>query len=73
MVSTPFLMFYIVGMTLETGAPYTVKAGVLGGAGIALHLITRYVFDERLVNVLPMSVYLATKVNVIQLYYFFFF
>ncbi|KAL1116290.1 hypothetical protein AAG570_005785, partial [Ranatra chinensis] len=61
MVSTPFLLFYLIGMTLQSTIPYLAKVGVLIAAYIVLHCAMKYVFDERLMNVLPMSVYFATK------------
>uniref|UniRef100_A0A0A9YIY7 Palmitoyltransferase n=3 Tax=Lygus hesperus TaxID=30085 RepID=A0A0A9YIY7_LYGHE len=61
MVSTPFVMFYLVGMTLQSSLPYPAKTVILFIAALFLHFSTRCVFDDRLVNILPMSVYLATK------------
>ncbi|XP_014256547.1 palmitoyltransferase Hip14 isoform X2 [Cimex lectularius] len=61
MVSTPFLMFYLVGMTLQSSIPYQAKIAVLMCAVLALHFTTKFVFVEKLINILPLSVYLATK------------
>lgn len=66
MVSTPFVIFYLIGMTLQSGLPYPAKALILAAVAVFLHFSTRYVFDERLINILPMSVYLATKVSYLQ-------
>lgn len=61
MVGTPFLVFYAIGLTLQTDLPYPVKIAILCAGYIGLYFAGRYVFDDRLMNVLPMAVYLATK------------
>ncbi|KAG8238511.1 hypothetical protein J437_LFUL017810 [Ladona fulva] len=62
MVSTPFMAFYVVGVTLESSLNYLVKMGIFVLAYIVLHFGGQYLFDERLMNLLPMSIYLATKI-----------
>lgn len=62
MVGTPFLAFYVVGITLQTELPYPLKIAVLVIDYIGIYFAGRYLFDDRLMNVLPMAVYLATKV-----------
>lgn len=62
MMGTPFLSFYAVGITLQTYLPYMVKVAIIVIGYIGIFLAGRYVFDDRLMNVLPMAVYLATKV-----------
>ncbi|XP_046671938.1 palmitoyltransferase Hip14 [Homalodisca vitripennis] len=61
MVGTPFLAFYAVGITLQTDLPYPIKIAILVIGYIGIYFAGRYVFDDRLMNVLPMAVYLATK------------
>ncbi|XP_046394667.1 palmitoyltransferase Hip14 isoform X3 [Ischnura elegans] len=61
MVSTPFMAFYVVGVTLESSLNYLVKMGLFVLAYIVLHFGGQYLYDERLMNLLPMSIYLATK------------
>jgi palmitoyltransferase len=69
MISTPFLVFYIAGMTLQSSLPYLGKIAIFIATYISLHIATRYVFDERLMNVLPMALYSATKVSAVTLGY----
>ena len=66
MISTPFLVFYIAGMTLQSSLPYLGKIGILMATFVSLHIATKFVFDERLMNVLPMALYCATKVSSIS-------
>ncbi|GLH03362.1 hypothetical protein R5R35_007131 [Gryllus longicercus] len=61
MVTTPFLAFYIVGIILQSNQQYLVKLGMLVGCYIVLHFAGQVLFDDRLMNLLPMSIYLATK------------
>ncbi|CAH1388918.1 unnamed protein product [Nezara viridula] len=61
MISVPFLIFYTVGMTLDSTLPYLGKAGLLFGAGLLVHTASRHLLDESLINILPMSLYFATK------------
>lgn len=62
MVSTPFLTFYVIGIILQSDLVYLVKFGLLVATYIVLHFGGQYFFDDRLMNLLPMSIYLATKV-----------
>lgn len=62
MVSTPFLAFYTVGIILQSSQNYLVKLGLLMTCYIVLYMASHVIFDDRLMNLLPMSVYLATKV-----------
>jgi palmitoyltransferase len=62
MVSTPFLAFYIVGIILQSSQNYLVKLGLLMTCYIILYMVSQVMFDDRLMNLLPMSIYLATKV-----------
>lgn len=66
MVGTPFLAFYAIGITLQTNLPYPIKIAILVIGYIGIYFAGRYIFDDRLMNVLPMAVYLATKVNISQ-------
>ncbi|XP_066590663.1 palmitoyltransferase Hip14 isoform X2 [Prorops nasuta] len=61
MVSTPFIAFYVIGIILQSGVDYLIKLGAFITLYVAAYLANHYVFDERLHQVLPMSVYLATK------------
>ncbi|XP_049956340.1 palmitoyltransferase Hip14 [Schistocerca serialis cubense] len=61
MVSTPFLVFYLIGIILQSDQNYLVKLGLLLACYIILHFGGQVIFDDRLMNLLPMSIYLATK------------
>lgn len=62
MVSTPFMAFYAVGIILQSSQNYLVKLGLLMTCYIVLYMASQVMFDDRLMNLLPMSIYLATKV-----------
>lgn len=64
MVSTPFIAFYVVGMVLQAGWDYLIKLGAFITLYVAVYLMNHFVFDERLFHILPMSIYLATKVRI---------
>lgn len=63
MVGTPFLVFYIIGIVLQSGFDYLAKLGAFLTIYIAVYLANHFLFDERLFHILPMSIYLATKVR----------
>lgn len=63
MVTTPFIVFYMIGMILQSGLDYLVKLGAFVTLYIALYIANHFIFDERLFHVVPMSIYLATKVS----------
>lgn len=63
MVSTPFIVFYIIGLILQSGFDYLAKLGAFLTIYIAVYLANHFLFDERLFQLLPMSIYLATKVR----------
>ncbi|XP_065350029.1 palmitoyltransferase Hip14 [Cloeon dipterum] len=61
MMGSPFFAFYLVGVILELTLPTAAKLGVLMLLFVAFHFGSSVVFDERLSNILPMAIYLATK------------
>lgn len=63
MAVMPFLVFYLVGMVLEAGAPYALKALLLAALLGAAHAAATLLLGDELRNLLPLSVYLATKVR----------
>lgn len=63
MMGSPFIAFYIIGLVLEMNQLYLVKMGILVGCYIIMHFIGHLLFDERLSNLLPMAIYMATKVK----------
>lgn len=62
MMGTPFLVFYVVGLVLQLNLLYVLKIGIFTGLYIIIYGVSRVLFDERLMTVMPMAVYLATKV-----------
>ncbi|KAL0268773.1 UNVERIFIED_CONTAM: hypothetical protein PYX00_010589 [Menopon gallinae] len=61
MLATPFLGFYVVGLIFQSNQDYTVKLGLIGFSYIVIYFAGKFLFDDRLINVLPMAIYLATK------------
>uniref|UniRef100_A0A224Z5R8 Palmitoyltransferase n=1 Tax=Rhipicephalus zambeziensis TaxID=60191 RepID=A0A224Z5R8_9ACAR len=61
MFSSPFVAFYAVGLVLDSQETYLVKFGLLFIMGLATVFLSKCLFDERTMNILPMAVYLATK------------
>lgn len=62
MVGTPFILFYIIGMIFQSSLDYLLKLVAFVAIYLAIYSANHFVFDERLFDVLPMSIYLATKV-----------
>ena len=67
MVSTPFIVFYIIGIIFQSGLDYLIKLGAFLTLYTAVYLAKNLLFDERLFHILPISIYLATKVSLIVL------
>lgn len=67
MVSIPFLAFYLTGLVLEMDVMYPLKAFLLVCFYALLHFLTNALFDDDLKNIFPLSVYLATKVELYHL------
>ncbi|XP_023244281.1 palmitoyltransferase ZDHHC17-like [Centruroides sculpturatus] len=61
MFVSPFLLFYLVGMILESAESYVVKACLLFGLFLMMTVVSRFLFDDRILNIIPISVYLSTK------------
>ena len=62
MISTPFILFFIIGTIFQSGLDYFLKLIAFVALYFALYAASNYIYDERLCFVLPMSIYLATKV-----------
>lgn len=60
-VVMPFLGFYLTGLIFEMSAGWPAKVALLGALYGALHAAGVALLDEELRNLLPLSVYLATK------------
>lgn len=61
MTGTPFLVFYLAGLIFNIDALFPVKLGLLAGLYGFAHIIGRLLFDDQLLTLLPMSIYMATK------------
>ena len=63
MISTPFLLFSTIGIILQSDLDYLIKIIAFAALYAGVYTANNYIYDERLYFVLPMSIYLATKVN----------
>jgi palmitoyltransferase len=61
MVSTPFVMYWACGLILHIELAYLGKFGLFVLLYIYSSLMREFVFDERVFNVLPLSIYFAMK------------
>lgn len=61
MTAMPFLVFYAAGLIFSADLLLIVKFFLLGCLYAVGHTIGKTMFDEHLMTLLPLSVYLATK------------
>lgn len=61
MMSAPFVVYYVLGYTFNSDMTYVSKLMTLLLLLLVVILASRFVFDDRLHHVLPISIYLATK------------
>lgn len=61
MVATPFLVFYLAGLIFSSDLLYIIKFFLLGCLYAVTHTVGRAMFDDHLMTLIPLSVYLATK------------
>ena len=61
MISLPFVLFWSMGMILQVQLDYLVKLGLFALVYIYSNLMSEFVFDERLFEILPLSIYFANK------------
>lgn len=61
MTATPFLIFYIAGLIFSADTLVLIKFVLLGCLYAIAHTIGKTMFDEHLMSLLPLSIYLATK------------
>ncbi|XP_018326776.1 palmitoyltransferase Hip14 isoform X2 [Agrilus planipennis] len=61
MIGTPFIVFYIIGLILEANILVIIKIFLLVCVYIVVHYIGQLFYDDRLIALLPLSIYLATK------------
>lgn len=61
MVGTPFMAFYIAGAILGTNLIVIIKVFLLVCLYIVIHYAAQVLYDDRLMSLLPLSIYLSTK------------
>ena len=61
MISLPFVLFWSMGMIFQMQVDYLVKFGLFALVYIYSNLMNEFVFDERLFEIMPLSIYSANK------------
>ncbi|XP_023019839.1 palmitoyltransferase Hip14 isoform X1 [Leptinotarsa decemlineata] len=61
MVGTPFMAFYLAGAILSTNLIILIKIFLLVCLYIVIHYVGQLLYDDRLMALLPLSIYLSTK------------
>lgn len=61
MASTPFILFYLFGKICDLSLMHSTKAFLLIVLALFLYLLIHYIFDNKQLNVLAISLYLSTK------------
>lgn len=61
MIATPFIIFYLAGLIFTADTLYIIKIFLLACLYAVSHTIGRLFFNEKLMSLLPLSVYMATK------------
>ncbi|CAG9765425.1 unnamed protein product [Ceutorhynchus assimilis] len=61
MVGTPFMAFYIAGAIMGTNLLVIIKVFLLVCLYIVIHYLGQVFYDDRLMALLPLSIYLSTK------------
>ena len=61
MIATPFLVFYLAGLIFCADTLFIIKFFLLGCLYAVAYTIGQTLFDEMLMALLPLSVYMATK------------
>lgn len=61
MVATPFLVFYLAGLILSASTLFIIKVVLLAILYGISYTLGRILFDDHLLTLLPLSVYMATK------------
>ena len=61
MLGMPALVIWGIGSTFEADVDYLVKFGLFALLYIAVNGISMLTFDERLMNFLPLGIYMSTK------------
>ena len=61
MLGMPAMVIWGIGTTLEADVDYLVKFGLFALLYICVNGISMFTFDERLMNFLPLGIYMSTK------------
>ena len=61
MYAAPTFIFYFIGSIFDLEADYLIKLGLFVLLYIGQAIVGEYVFDERMLGLLPISIYFATK------------
>lgn len=61
MVALPFLFFYIIGLIISIETFFVIKFFLCGCLYAIASTVGRFLFDDHLLTLLPLSIYLATK------------
>ena len=61
MLGMPAMVIWGIGATLEADVDYLVKFGLFALLYICVNGVSMFTFDERLMNFLPLGIYMSTK------------
>jgi hypothetical protein len=61
MAATPFLVFYACGLIFDAETFVLIKLSLLVGVYLCGWAAEKFLWDEQLVTILPLSIYMATK------------
>ncbi|XP_018015557.2 palmitoyltransferase ZDHHC17, partial [Hyalella azteca] len=61
MMLSPVLIFYVVGLVFQLEMLYVIKLGLFMALYLVVYGASLLLYDDRLMTVMPMAVYLATK------------
>lgn len=62
MIATPFLVYYLIGLLFSANLLFVIKFFLCGCLYAVVWTIGKKLFDETLMSLLPLSIYLGTKV-----------
>lgn len=73
MLGFPFVIYYLLGTIFNADISLAVKLGLLLALFLTTGFSSRFYFDDRLYNVLPIAIYMATKFWMMVTFVLFFF
>ena len=62
MMSLPAIVFYFIGLILQQDMIYLLKIGAFMVLYLLVYMVSQLLFDERQTNIVPIAIYLGTKV-----------